>query len=131
MSCLLIAAYFILAVVGLFGTILILINRQVHKEMTLTNCKQWDYSTYKWFRINFARHEWKIDRGYGSVFDYATDSECHASIIRFDSRGMVLGPIDFLRSQIYLKRYAAFKRDKGLWKEGYQKLESKTLRIIK
>lgn len=121
----------LLGVVALFTAVFGTISSHVHKEMTVNNCDAWDYSSYKWFRINFARYEWEIDHKYGSVFHRISNSECHASIIRFKGRGMVLGPIDFFRSQRYLKKYCGSKREKGLWKESYQNLDYKTLRIIK
>jgi hypothetical protein len=130
-TCALLVLLFVIILFGILGTIIPLVNQCVHKEMTLGHCKQWDYSSYKWFRINFARHEWEINHNYRSVFDYPTDSQCHASIIRFNGKGMVLGPIDFFRSQRFLKNYTDFKRTYGLWNDGYKKHDSKMLMIIR
>lgn len=120
MICYIVAITAIALIIGLVWSLSFGINASVHKDMTVGACSEWDYSSYKWFRVNFARHNWKVDYNYKSVFDYHTDSQCHASIIKFNGKGMVLGPLDFALSQWYLKKYTKKSTSPGLWKEGYR-----------
>lgn len=76
-----------------------------HAEMTRTNSDGWGYGTRAQFWQQFHRHKWERGRDWPkSWFDYSTDSEIHASIIRFDGKGMVLRPWDYWRVTRALKR---------------------------
>lgn len=70
---------------------------QVHRAMTIEKTSQWGHGTRSEFWREFDSHAWEpVDDAFAdSWFERSTESKIHASIVAFDGKGMVLGPLDF------------------------------------
>lgn len=65
--------------------------------------------TYKRFLEEFNKRQW-VQRGWtDSWFGLLDDSEIHASIIKFDGRGMTLSYLDWGRVQLWIKNHKTIK----------------------
>lgn len=99
---------FLIAII-IVGIILLLANWAAHVSMTKDNCKKYGWGTFKDFKIMFDRQDWEIDEKFQSLFVYDyyldTKSKIHADIYKFEGKGMLLNPIAFYRSKIYIKNY--------------------------
>ena len=82
-------------------------EHKVHIDMVKSNCKEYGYGTYDKFVENFKKYELtEMDYFRGSFENYHNDSKFHASIIKFNGKGMILGRKDLKRAQEYCKKIA-------------------------
>jgi hypothetical protein len=99
--------------------LLLCMDRSVHKSMVVDSCEQWDYGTFDQFTEQFNKTKWEapVPMWTRSFFNYSSDSKIHAGIIRFNGKGMVLGPFDYLKFQRFLEKHKEMRnaRTKGLW----------------
>ena len=94
-----------------------------HLRQTKTYTTQYGWGSFDKFKEEFDKcnWEWKPTWKY-SLFDYDSDSEIHAGIIKFNGDGMLLNPIDYVRARLYVKKYISdnfevgYSRDNDLWK---------------
>lgn len=88
----------------------------VHKKMTISYSTEWGYGTFDRFISEFNKKKWEHDPQYPkSYFDYGTDSEIHASIVRFDGKGMVLKGSDFRKFKKFLRINRFDNLPKDIW----------------
>lgn len=89
----------------------------VHKEMTESNCNEWGYGSYKEFKSEYTKiDEWEQGRPYiKSHFHRDSDSEIHASIVRFNGKGMVLYPWSYPLYVLFLHQNKYNNYNKELW----------------
>ena len=81
------------------------VDWSTHRSMTRDHIKVYGKGTYNLFLEMIKKYEWdwkdKRQRGHGSSLflnapdHLPTSTEIHASMIQFDSRGMLFGPIHF------------------------------------
>ena len=91
----------------------------VHKDMTISSTKMWDYGTFELFKTEFKKRQWD-SRGWStSLFDYSTDSCIHADIIKFNGKGMVLKRKDYIKFKKFMQEQTEYNnlRKVGLWKK--------------
>ncbi len=101
---LVIAALLVTALVGI-ALSLLHIPVEVHRDMTRQFSKSVARGSYADFVREMRNHNWKTKPSWPtSFFDYSTDSEVHASIVRFDGVGMLLGAWDWWRVKRWLKK---------------------------
>jgi len=122
--------FVLLGIALLIFTIVILVNWSCHKEMiTINSSNNYTYgrSNFKKFKEEFDKIEWVYNKRYSdSLFNKSCDSECHANIILFNNKGMILGPISFFRSQLYVRKIIkSLKKDKTYVKNLWKKQEIK------
>lgn len=92
------------------------ISWQVHLEMTRTYVKSLARGSFKDFVQEYYSHKWTISPDYPySRFDRDTDSEIHASIVRFDGKGMLLGRIAWWRVRHLIKSEAVSLQVSKKW----------------
>jgi len=77
----------------------------VHIEMTKENTQKYGWGNYEKFLREFKKYNWENGGWEKSLFDYETNSQLHASIIKFEGKGMLLDPISYLRTVIFVRRY--------------------------
>lgn len=65
------------------------------------------WGNYKKFKKEFNKYEWDLDNTFtDSLFNYSQGGYLHASIYRFDNKGMIMiDPISYLLSVIYINKY--------------------------
>jgi hypothetical protein len=89
---------------------------KVHKEMTINHSDVWGYGTFDQFMKEFHKKKWEhTSRWPQSYFDRGTKSEIHASIIRFDGKGMVLKLSEYNKVREFLKVNRVSGYRKGIW----------------
>ena len=77
----------------------------VHINMTKESTQKYGWGNYETFLREFKKCNWE-NRGWEeSLFDYETNSQLHASIIKFKGKGMLLDPLSYLRVVIFVRRY--------------------------
>jgi len=108
--------------IGGSALILLSIDWSVHRKMTVDNCNTWDYGNFEAFKKQYSTIDWKRrDQWSDSVFDYQSDSEIHASIIKFKGKGMVLTPFSYLQYWFWHRKHVhrcrKDNRSRGLWKQ--------------
>jgi hypothetical protein len=93
----------------------------IHRDMTISNTDSWGYATFKVFKVFFDKFDWDRDISYpesyfGKEDDY-NKNKIHASIIKFNNKGMVLYPWSYIRFSYWLKKNSYSKRKhKSNWK---------------
>lgn len=99
----------ILAALMLFGILICLIwitvEWSTHREMTRNHADKLAYGNFQDFMREFGRHTWEPRTSHfpDSFFDRQTNSEIHASIVRFNGVGMLLSPLGWFRVTRFLK----------------------------
>ena len=82
-----------------------LIPWSVHRSQTREFSRSVARGDMKTFFREFASRNWERNERFPeSCFDYSTDSEIHASIIRFGGVGMLLGPLSWFRVYLWIRR---------------------------
>src|SRR5690606_27286010 len=84
-----------------------MVNWFIHIHMTVSYSDQYGWSGYSRFKQKFSEYEWRCENGYRySLFANGYTNEVHASIIKFDNKGMVMiDPVSFLLTQLYVRKY--------------------------
>jgi hypothetical protein len=91
--------------IALFAAPFFCIPWVVHRDQTIDFSRVWGYGSRAQFEEQFNSIQWERERLYPeSLFDRSTDSEIHASIIRFRDHGMVILPWHWLAVRRKLKR---------------------------
>jgi len=95
-----------------------------HIIMVKKYTNKYGKANYNIFVQEFNKCKWDTERWKGSLFDYSTDSEIHASIIKFNGIGMIMqNPIEYLKMIYYVYQYnKKIKREEEIemshvWKE--------------
>lgn len=104
--------YITILIIGLGGIVIVFftfsilrINSDVHQEVTIKNSDTWGYGTYKTFVKEVEKRDWDRKNDWPeSYFHSPSDSRVHASIFRFNGKGMVLGYWDYRKAEKYLKK---------------------------
>lgn len=108
-----------------FAAIFFFISWSIHRSMTVDEGPQWGYGTYRQFLVQYDRQDWEDVSKWGnwsdSLFCHETGSKIHASIIKFNGKGMVLTPRAWLHFLIFvvpaIKRHNQGNRIKVDWSE--------------
>jgi ABC-type transport system involved in multi-copper enzyme maturation permease subunit len=93
----------------------------VHVSMVKDSCIIYGYSNFNKFLKNYNLHKFKRNsnnpQSHFGIGDEYDEHEIHASIIKFDSIGMILYPIDFIKFLIwqYKNRIDKSKYVKHVW----------------
>lgn len=87
----------------------IIVPWSAHKNMTKSFSQKHGKINFKRFveEFNKNKYNWKYDPNHKtSLFDYNTNSEIHASIIKFNDIGMIMRtPWDYWMTKFYIKKY--------------------------
>ena len=94
---------YVVCVAVVFTLYVLIVSIHSHRSMTRRYSDKLAYGTFSDFLREMASHNWERDPRFPtSFFDSKTDSEVHASVVRFDGVGMILSPLDWLRVCRYL-----------------------------
>ena len=89
-----------------------------------TDIKSWDYASFDAFKKEAAKYKWERLNDNLYVGKFSEKLGCHEARIsqfriRFGDKGMILGPIDFIRYRFFLSNLNKVKRvpksTKPLW----------------
>jgi hypothetical protein len=70
----------------------------VHRDMTKRWTESWARGAFEDFLYQYKKHNWTRNEKFPkSHFDHLSNSEIHASIIKFDNVGMLLDYFSFLK----------------------------------
>ncbi|WP_442636515.1 hypothetical protein [Rossellomorea marisflavi] len=92
-----------------------------HIQMVRDSGIDYGWANYKAFKREFAKYNWTHDGVYeNSLFDYNNGCKLHASIFKFDYKGMIMyNPIEYLRSVLHIQKHfksiSSPKRKKVDW----------------
>lgn len=94
--------------VSVFVTILTF-SWGIHISQVRDYTRQSGWAGYKQFKREFDKADWGHNKAFSfSLFEKGTfnQTECHASIIQFDTRGMMIhNPFSYLLVQLYVFKY--------------------------
>lgn len=83
-----------------------LIPWQVHKSQVKNHCHTYGYANYQKFIEEMNKHKWEQRGWKDSLFDYQNKSEIHASVFKFEDKGMIMRtPVDYFRASVFIKKY--------------------------
>lgn len=120
-------AVIILAVIYFIYSVTIGIEWCTHKDMVKTCTSAYGYGTYEDFKREFAKIDWKHNAMFtNSLFDHSNDSKCHASIIQFNGKGMIIkDPFSYLQVRMLIRQAVIDVQNKNLvdWSDKSQNLE--------
>ena len=102
--------------------LMFLVSYSVHRSQVLDEGVGWGYGNFEDFIREFNKRQWEKDGTYKKSFFGVGDrhglDHIHASIIKFDGKGMILDPISYLFFKIWehqnRRSKALFVKD--LWK---------------
>lgn len=99
-----IVVFFIIFIFISFSNVILQISS--HERMTKKHSDNYGYGNFKKFQTEFYKKNWEISKTWNnSFFHHPSNSEIHASIIKFDGIGMVISnPIDYIKVQKMLNR---------------------------
>ena len=94
--------------------------------MTKDSVDEYGWGNFKNFKKEFEKREWFYESLFpDSLFGYDHyKTKIHASIVKFDNKGMLLNPIAYLKMLIFKKKYINenFKSDEIInWDELQEK----------
>ncbi len=108
----------LLAVLFVFGFLIFIAFWFGRIKMTTEYTNKYGWGSFNKFKKEYNKCKWSIDANYNcfyhakSRFDYPSDSELHASIIKFNGKGMLLDPISMLRASSYMRKFEPPKQKK-------------------
>jgi len=77
-----------------------------HIAMVKRHTNKYGKANYNIFVQEFNKCKWETESFKGSLFDKSTDSEIHASIIKFNGIGMIMQDfVEYLKMRYCLYRY--------------------------
>ena len=90
--------------IALTGLMITFVTWRVHLAQTRELTERYGWGSYESFRREFEREgrQWTLENG--SLFECHTASKFHASIVKFDGKGMLLPFLDWLRVILYMRR---------------------------
>lgn len=102
------SVFFLGATVYSFYSLWIAGDYSTHKKMTINFSDSFGYAKFEDFIREFKNIQWqKLDNFPGSFFQIDTDSEIHASIIKFNGKGMVLSnAFEYKKFKHFMKELA-------------------------
>jgi hypothetical protein len=90
----------------------------VHISMVKGEDCDYGKGDFKAFKREFDKYNWSNDGFFeNSLFDYHNGSKLHASIYKFNHKGMIMNnPIEYFKSVIHIRRYCKkhFKPKKNI-----------------
>ena len=114
----------ILVFIMVVGIVILSVDYEVHINQVKNYTKKYGKGNYTVFIQEFNKCKWDSKYFKGSLFDRSSDSELHASIIKFKGVGMIMqNPIEYLKMLYYVRQYKAhFNKEEELrithvWKE--------------
>jgi hypothetical protein len=104
------------------GLFILLITWGVHISMVKGEFCPYGWATYSKFKREFDKYNWEWDKCFeNSLFDYPSGGYIHASIFKFDYKGMIMrDPFSYFLSALYIRRYIRknikpYRKDKVKW----------------
>jgi hypothetical protein len=79
----------------------------VHISMIRNDGCAYGWATYSKFKREFNKYTWNFDYIFtDSLFNYPEGGYLHASIYRFNNKGMIMrDPVSYLLSALYIRNY--------------------------
>ena len=111
----------ILLFILIIGSIILLLDYSIHVSMTKEHSNKFGKANYNIFIQEFNKYEWDTKSWSGSLFNHPSNSQIHASIIKFNGIGMIMkNPVEYLKMIIYVYKYVKNANDNKtsyVWKE--------------